>query len=232
MIVRLAILGAMMLTAPSVALAAEKAPAKTAKKDVLETDKDKLSYCLGMRIGKDLGRTETDIDVDLMARGMKDVLAGRAALVNDEDAKRVFGKWQSQLRAKHMARQEQQGEKNKKDGEAFLAKNKKVKGVVTLPSGLQYKVIKAGKGQSPKATDGVTVNYRGYATRRHRVRQLLQARKARELQGRRSDPWLDRSFATDEAGRQVEALHSVGAGLRQQGQRPEDRPGLGAYIRG
>ena len=68
---------------------------------------------------------------------------------------------QQELMVKQQARMKEVGEKNKKEGEAFLAANKAKEGVKALPSGLQYKVITEGKGKSPKATDMVTVNYRG-----------------------------------------------------------------------
>jgi FKBP-type peptidyl-prolyl cis-trans isomerase FklB len=124
----------------------------------LKTQKDKLSYAIGVDMGnsfkKNFNKSEFDIDPDIMVRGMKDVQAGSTPLMTDQEVRETIMAWQKDIQAKR-------AEKNKKDGEAFLAGNKKKKDVKVLPSGLQYKVITAGKGKTPKATDTVTVNYQG-----------------------------------------------------------------------
>jgi FKBP-type peptidyl-prolyl cis-trans isomerase FklB len=127
----------------------------------LKTQKDKLSYAIGIDMGTALKRNEIDVNPDVVVRAIKDVLSGSKLLLTDEEMKTALTALQKDLIAKQQERMKALGEKNKKEGAAFLAKNKKKKGVKVLPSGLQYKVITEGKGKSPKATDTVIVNYRG-----------------------------------------------------------------------
>jgi FKBP-type peptidyl-prolyl cis-trans isomerase FklB len=99
--------------------------------------------------------------MDLYIKGMKDEFAGNKELLTQQEIASIIATAQENVKSKIQEKAMEQLEKNKKDGEAFLAENKKKTGVKTLPSGLQYKVIKEGKGKSPKDTDTVTVNYRG-----------------------------------------------------------------------
>ncbi len=131
------------------------------KNPALKNQKDKLSYTLGMEIGNNFKKQSIDVDPDILARGLKDVLSGSKTLLSEAEARETMMTFQKDMMAKHAEQMKVQGDKNKKEGEAFLAENKKKEGVKTLPSGLQYKVIKAGTGKKPKATDTVTVNYRG-----------------------------------------------------------------------
>jgi FKBP-type peptidyl-prolyl cis-trans isomerase FklB len=142
-----------------VALAAS--PVFAAEKPELKTQKDKVSYAIGLDIGTGLKKNEVDVDPDLLAKAIKDVMAGKKPLMTEEEVKTTMTAFQKDLQAKQQERTKAQGEKNKKEGEDFLAKNKSKEGVKTLPSGLQYKVITEGKGKAPKATDTVTVQYRG-----------------------------------------------------------------------
>jgi FKBP-type peptidyl-prolyl cis-trans isomerase len=135
--------------------AASKAPL------VLSTQKAKVSYALGMNIGASLKGQPVELDPDVLARGLKDVLTGGKTLLTDDEVKTVLTQAQNELRQKQQAKMQQEGEANKKAGEAFLAANKVKEGVVTLPSGLQYKVLTAGSGPKPTATDSVVCNYRG-----------------------------------------------------------------------
>ena len=131
------------------------------EKLVLKNQKDKVSYAIGLNIGRnlanDLKKQLIDIDSNLLTRGIQDALAGAKPLLTDQEIQETMVAFQKEM----MAKWEEVGKKNKVDGEAFLAENKKKEGVKTLPSGLQYKVIKAGTGKKPKADDTVTVNYRG-----------------------------------------------------------------------
>jgi FKBP-type peptidyl-prolyl cis-trans isomerase len=133
----------------------------TQEKAKLTTLKDSISYSIGMDIGKNLKSQSVDVEVELLARGIKDILDSNKTVLNDEQVRASMMALQNQLRAKQEQKMKAMGEKNKKDGEAFLSENKKKEGVVTLPSGLQYKIIKTGSGKKPKATETVTVNYRG-----------------------------------------------------------------------
>lgn len=127
----------------------------------LANQKDKVSYSIGMDIGTKLKAQEIDVDPDLLARGIKDVMSGQATLLTPEQARETLGGLQKELAAKAEEHRKEVAEKNKKEGEAFLAANGKKKGVVTLPSGLQYRILKTGTGPSPKKTDTVETQYRG-----------------------------------------------------------------------
>jgi len=128
---------------------------------VLKTDKDKMSYIIGMDLGKNFQKQEIEIDADILAQGIKDAISGRKPLLSEQEVRETLAGFQTEMTAKQMALAKKRGEKNKKEGEAFLAENQKKEGVKTLPSGLQYKVIKAGTGNRPKLTDEVTAHYRG-----------------------------------------------------------------------
>ena len=128
---------------------------------VLKTQKDKVSYSIGMDIGTTLKSQSLDVDPAILARGIRDSMTGQKPLMTDQEIRDTIAAFQKEMTAKQQEQAKQLGEKNKKQGEAFLAENKKKEGVKTLPSGLQYKVITAGKGKKPKATDTVTTHYRG-----------------------------------------------------------------------
>jgi len=131
------------------------------EKSILKTQKDKVSYSIGLDIGKNMNRQSLDIDPDILAKGIKDGFSGSSPLLTEAEVRETMMAFQKEMTAKQIERTKTISEKNKKEGEAFLAENKKKEGVITLPSGLQYKVIKKGTGKTPKATDTVTVNYRG-----------------------------------------------------------------------
>lgn len=157
------------------AKAPSQAPAATANKPAtksgqtsatktrapLETPKEKLSYSIGMNIGKSLKRDSVDVDPDLLLRGIKDVLGGGTPLMTDQEAQSTLNDLQADLHKKQEQEMQQLAETNKKEGEAFLIANKTKAGVISLPSGLQYKVLQEGTGPKPTAADTVTVNYRG-----------------------------------------------------------------------
>jgi FKBP-type peptidyl-prolyl cis-trans isomerase FklB len=127
----------------------------------LKTQKERTSYAIGADIGNMLSRQPVDIDVDSFLKGAGDYLNKKKLLLTDQELKDILTGLQKEMVAKQEERMKTLGDKNKKDGETFLAENKKKEGVKTLLSGLQYKVIKEGTGKMPKATDTVTTNYRG-----------------------------------------------------------------------
>jgi len=127
----------------------------------LKTQKDKVSYIIGRDMGSNLKDQSVDIDTDIFMKGFKDALSGNKSALSDDEIQAVKTAYKEERIKKHEEEVKKVTEKNKNEGEAFLAENKKKEGVVTLPSGLQYKVIKEGDGQTPKETDTVTVNYRG-----------------------------------------------------------------------
>ena len=136
-------------------------PVQAADTTVLKTQKDKVSYSIGLDIGKNFKKQSMDIDPDLLARGLKDAMAGGKTLLTEEEVRTIMPAFQKEMQAKADAQAKELGDKNMKEGETFLAKNKKKEGVVTLPSDLQYKIITAGKGERPKSSDTVTTHYRG-----------------------------------------------------------------------
>ena len=119
-------------------------------KQVLKDQKEKVSYSIGLNFGSNLKRQLIDIDLNTFAKGIQDGLSGASPLLSKEEIQETM-----------IALQKEMMEKYRKQGEAFLAENKKKEGIKTLADGLQYKVIKAGTGKKPKADDTVTVNYRG-----------------------------------------------------------------------
>jgi len=131
------------------------------EKMVLKDQKDKVSYSMGINIGNNLERQSIDVNPDALMQGIKDALSGGKTLMTEQEVNETMMNFQKEMAAKRVERLKELGEKNKKEGEAFLSENKKKEGVTTLPSGLQYKVIKEGTGNTPKLTDTVTVNYRG-----------------------------------------------------------------------
>jgi len=133
----------------------------TQNKAQLKSTKDSVSYSIGMNIGSNLKAQKIEVDPMIVGQGIKDILDSAKTLLTEPQAQEVMMAFQNQLKVKQSETMKEQADKNKKDGEAFLAENKKKEGVVALPSGLQYKILTAGTGPKPKATDTVTVHYRG-----------------------------------------------------------------------
>ena len=121
---------------------------------VLADDKSKVSYAIGVMLGSSWQQQQLDVDPQIVERALKDVQSGGKTLMTVDECKAFLQEYQRTFGARL-------AEKDKADGEAFLEKNKKQKGVVTLPDGLQYKIITEGSGASPTAEDVVTVNYSG-----------------------------------------------------------------------
>ncbi len=128
---------------------------------VLKTERDKLSYSIGLDVGNNLKRQSIDIDPEIFSRGLKDALTANKPLLTEQEIQNTMMNFKNDMQAKQMEQMNVTGEKNIKDGESFLAENSKKEGVTTLPSGLQYKVVKEGTGNIPKSTDTVSVHYRG-----------------------------------------------------------------------
>jgi FKBP-type peptidyl-prolyl cis-trans isomerase len=147
------ILTVMMAVVPVLA-SAQEAPA-------LKTEKDKLSYAMGMDLAAQLKARSVDVDPAVFAKGMQDARAGGKTLLTPDEAKAIITELQKTMVAKMAAEAKAVGEKNKAEGEAFLAANKAKEGVVTLPSGLQYKVITTGTGPKPTAEQTVVCQYKG-----------------------------------------------------------------------
>lgn len=133
---------------------------KKESKPQLKTQDDSISYSIGQNIGKNLKDADLHINFDILYQGMQDQIKG-SSLLTDDDIQRVMIAFNQKLIAKRNAQMNAIKEKNKKEAETFLAENKKKEGVVTLPSGLQYKVLAKGNGPSPKDTSIVKVHYIG-----------------------------------------------------------------------
>ena len=132
------------------------------KKTELKTEKDKISYAIGLNIGANMVRDSLELDYPALLQGIKDAWVDTSKhLMKLAEVQKCMMDWQQGMQAKQMERQHAAGETNRQDGEKFLADNKKEEGVVTLPSGLQYKVLKEGNGPMPKATQTVVTQYVG-----------------------------------------------------------------------
>jgi FKBP-type peptidyl-prolyl cis-trans isomerase len=140
---------------------APAAPSTAAPGGKTESLQDKASYIIGLNLGKSLKTNDIEANTELILKGLRDGLSGAKPLYTDEEMQATMQSFQQQVMAQQETKRKALGEKNKVEGEAFLAKNKARPGVKTTASGLQYEVVTEGTGPTPKATDTVTVNYKG-----------------------------------------------------------------------
>lgn len=123
---------------------------------------DKVSYSLGLGIGRQLSQMGAeDLNIDDFAQAVKDVIAGKEPQVGDREAQQIVSDFFAKQEARQRAEAAEKYKANKEAGEKYLEENAKKEGVVTLPSGLQYQVLREGDGKSPKATDTVRCHYEG-----------------------------------------------------------------------
>ena len=137
------------------------AVAATEKAVSLETEMDKVSYIIGTQIAGNLKKAEIDVNLESLMQGLKDALEGTKLEISQAEMTKIYTAWQQKMRAKQAARQAEEAAKNLAAGTAFLEANKAKEGVKVLPSGLQYKVVKEGTGNTPTADDKVKTHYRG-----------------------------------------------------------------------
>jgi FKBP-type peptidyl-prolyl cis-trans isomerase FklB len=137
------------------------APLLAEDTNVLADDKSRVSYAIGMMLGSRWQQEGIDVSNEMVLRALNDVQAGRTTLLTAQEMGATLSQFQRGLTAKAEKRRQEMAETNRQAGAAFLAQNKDKKGVVTLPDGLQYKIITEGKGESPAADDTVTVSYEG-----------------------------------------------------------------------
>jgi FKBP-type peptidyl-prolyl cis-trans isomerase len=128
---------------------------------MLKTPKDKISYALGMDFGNQLKTNGVEVDPEIFVQGLKAMLAGGKTLLAEVEARTLIANLQNDIVKKQAENAKIQSDKNKQVGEEFLAANKTKEGVLTLESGLQYKILKAGDGKKPAADDTVVCHYRG-----------------------------------------------------------------------
>ncbi len=130
----------------------------------LKTDKDRLSYSIGSSIGKNLKSEGVDIDLEVLMQGIKGSWAGDKGLMVEKDVRQVMNDYQTQARQRAAAKRQLALQDNKKTGETYLTQYKAQPGVLELPNGVLYKIIKQGSGKKPMESDMVEVNYRGTLT--------------------------------------------------------------------
>lgn len=148
--------------------APKPAPKKEITKADLKTEDDKVSYGIGFSMGSNFRKEEMGMNLEILQKGIEDGFTGGERILNEEELKNTMMAFQQKMRTKKQAQRmemmqerKKQGEANKEKGEKFLAENKTKEDVVTLKSGLQYKILKKGTGASPKATDTVQCHYKG-----------------------------------------------------------------------
>jgi FKBP-type peptidyl-prolyl cis-trans isomerase FklB len=127
----------------------------------LKTQKEKISYGIGVDMSKNFKKQGVEFDLKTLMRGFQDESSGKKLLMSEEEMRSTLNAYQTELLQKRVQALRVAAEQNKKAGDAFLAENKTKEGVVTLPSGLQYKILKAGDGKKPTESDTVECNYRG-----------------------------------------------------------------------
>jgi FKBP-type peptidyl-prolyl cis-trans isomerase len=125
------------------------------------TQKDKVSYGIGVGVARTLKNQGIDVNTDLLMKGLRDALSGQKLAMSDDDLNNTMSALQQEVNQRQQQARAKEADDNKKAGDAFLADNGKKDGVVTLPSGLQYKIVKTTDGQKPTDADTVTCNYRG-----------------------------------------------------------------------
>jgi len=132
-------------------------PAMATDPATLKTDKDKLSYTMGAQIAANFKKTEIDVNIDAFVNGLKDILTGKGSALTAEQMQTAM----QQLKKVAIKQRAAKADAAKNTGDQFLAENKKKKGIITLPSGVQYKIVRAGTGEIPKASDNITADYEG-----------------------------------------------------------------------
>ena len=140
------------------AAATKNAPREEPK---FQSRKDKLSYAIGADFGRGLRSRRINVNADLLVKAMRDALAGEKLLMTDDEVTATLKRLQEERQQDYEHGKMMLSEKNKKAGEAFFAENLKKDAVVTLPSGLQYKILKQGQGKKPALDDKVVCHYRG-----------------------------------------------------------------------
>jgi UDP-GlcNAc:undecaprenyl-phosphate/decaprenyl-phosphate GlcNAc-1-phosphate transferase len=128
---------------------------------VLKTEVDKVNYGIGVGVARNFVNQGLDVNLELVIRGMRDMHSGATLLMTEEELAKTMNAFQKELRLRQAEAAKVAAENNKKEGEAFLAENSKKEGMTVLPSGLQYRILKAGDGKIPTSADSVECHYRG-----------------------------------------------------------------------
>ena len=147
--------------APATPPAKAPAAASQAPAPAFKTQKEKVSYAIGMEMGKGVKSQGLDVDPTILMQGLKDALSDAKPQMSEDELRQVITSLQQEIRQKQMQMQEAAAAENKTKGDAFLAENSKKEGMVVLPDGLQYKILTAGQGKKPAESDTVLCNYKG-----------------------------------------------------------------------
>ncbi len=137
------------------------ASAQAADRPELKSEKDRVSYSIGLEVARNFKKNSVDFDPAMVMQGMSDGVAGERPLLSEKEFRKVIGDFQTQVRQKMAANMRALTVENRKRAEEFLQSNKTKDGVTTLAGGLQYKVLQAGQGALPLESDSVVINYRG-----------------------------------------------------------------------
>ncbi len=148
------------ITLLALTLSCEKAEQQP-KTIALQTDKEKISYAIGVNMAQSISEIKDEIDLSILHQGMKDKMKENKLLVSAEEAQPLLQAFSEKLMAREQEKSAAASKKNLEDGKAFLEQNKTKEGVITTESGLQYMVLKEGDGKSPGVSDRVRVHYEG-----------------------------------------------------------------------
>ncbi len=127
----------------------------------LPTEKEQVSYTIGMAMGRQLAEIKDEVNVDTLIKALRAKMADEKMLITDEQAQQIMQAFGQKMQAKQIVKMQQEAKTNQDKGDKFLAENGKKTGVVTTASGLQYQVLTQGTGAKPAASSGVKVHYKG-----------------------------------------------------------------------
>lgn len=142
-------------------VAASFQTAVAAEQIKFKTQQEMLSYGIGVSVARNLKKQGSEMDMDLLVRGLRDGIAGKPLLIPEKDLRKLMNSYQSEVRQRMQKDRRVAQEENRKREQVFLEKNKSEKDVVVLPSGLQYRILKTGAGRQPTEADLIECNYRG-----------------------------------------------------------------------
>lgn len=190
----------------------------------LATPSEKYSYMIGLDIGGSLKGLYTEIDYNALLWGIMDVLKDRDHLMTDSALMVLKQEFNMEMQSKHMAKMKSDGEKNVKDGDAYLAENKKKKEVITTASGLQYTVIKEGTGPKPTASDVVKVHYKGTLVDGKEFDSSLKHGKPAEFQVNQVIPGWTEALQLMKTGSKYKLVIPPALGYGDRGAGPDIGP--------
>jgi FKBP-type peptidyl-prolyl cis-trans isomerase FklB len=202
-----------------VVIAGLTAPMLADDTNLLSDTNSRVSYAIGMTIGRNFKQQGIDVDDTLFLRGVKDAQSGGDTLLTSQEMQTTLREFQQEMQAKQAKLREEMARTNKLEGEAFLATNKNSPGVVTLPDGLQYKVLTAGTGAKPTIDSTVTVNYRGTLLNGTEFDSSAKAGHPLEIQANRVMPGWTEALTNMTMGSKWQLFIPGGLAYGEQGRR-------------